>query len=183
MTAATAIANGLSFICRYVSRPGSAKNLTAAEIADLSASGIGIVVIFEQAANNALGGNALGLADARTADEQVSALGLPGCPIYFAVDIQVPAPELATVGAYLEGAASVIGAQRVGVYGGYPVVNYALNNALATYAWQTRAWSGGRLDSRCHIFQYQNDASIAGIAVDRDRLSQVILTMARRTRH
>jgi Domain of unknown function (DUF1906) len=169
MPGAAARANGLAFICRYVSTPGSSKNLTAAEIADFTSNGIGIVVIFEQAAGNALGGNAKGAADAQTADAQVAALGLAGCPIYFGVDVQVLGPLLPTVGAYLQGTASVIGLERVGVYGGYPVVKYALDNALATYAWQTAAWSAGQVDSRCNIYQYQNDAHIAGIGVDRDR--------------
>ena len=44
---ATARANGLSFVCRYVSTPSNSKNLKASEVADLSANGIGIVVVFE----------------------------------------------------------------------------------------------------------------------------------------
>ena len=154
LPAATAKANGLSFVCRYVSSPGNAKNLTTAEVADFSTNGVAIVVVFERAANNPLGGNAQGVTDAQSGDAQVTALGLAGCPIYFAVDFQATAAQLATIGAYLQGAATVVGLPRVGVYGDYSVVNYALNNNLATYAWQTYAWSGGQLDARCHIYQY-----------------------------
>src|ERR1700729_3525259 len=47
MPGATARANGLSFVCRYVSAPGNSKNLKASEVSDFSANGIGIVVVFE----------------------------------------------------------------------------------------------------------------------------------------
>jgi hypothetical protein len=39
--------SGLAFVCRYVSTPGNRKNLSAEAIADWSANGIGIVVVFE----------------------------------------------------------------------------------------------------------------------------------------
>ena len=99
----------------------------------------------------------------------MTALGLAGSPIYFAVDFPATAAQLATIGTYLQGAATVVGLQRVGVYGNYSVVNYALNNNLATYAWQTYSWSGGQLEARCHIYQYQNGVTVAGVSVDRDR--------------
>ena len=169
LPAATAKANGLSFVCRYVSTPGNGKNLTTAEVADFSTNGVGIVVVFETAANNPLSGNAQGVTDAQGADAQVTVLGLAGCPVYFAVDFQATTAQLATIGAYLQGAASVIGLPRVGVYGDYSVVNYALNNTLATYAWQTYAWSAGQLDARSHIYQYQNGGTVAGVSVDFDR--------------
>ena len=147
---------------------GKRQNLTAAEVADFSQNGIGIVVVFETGANNALSGSAQGGTDATSADAQVTTLGLAGCPIYFAVDFDATTAQLATVGAYLQGAASVLGLPRVGVYGSYAVVNYALSNSLATYAWQTYAWSGHQVLASCHIYQYQNEVTVAGLSVDRD---------------
>ena len=174
---ATARANGLSFVCRYVSSPGNAKNLTAAEISDFSANGIGIVVVFENdplppGTPKPLGGNAQGITDANSADAQVIALGLTGCPIYFAVDFDVTTAQMPTVVAYLQGAASVIGLQRMGVYGQYSVVNNALNNSMATYSWQAKAWSSGKTDPRTNIYQYQQAPPpiiIAGVSIDRDQ--------------
>jgi hypothetical protein len=176
MPGATARANGLSFVCRYVSAPGNSKNLKASEVSDLSANGIGIVVVFENdplvGTPKPLGGNAQGITDANSADAQVIALGLAQCPVYFAVDFNVTTAQMPTVVAYLQGAASVIGLQRMGVYGPYSVVNNALNNSLATYSWQTLAWSGGQIDPRTNIYQYQEAPPpiiIAGVNVDRDR--------------
>jgi Domain of unknown function (DUF1906)/IPT/TIG domain len=176
MPGATARANGLSFVCRYVSAPGNSKNLKASEVSDFSANGIGIVVVFENdplvGTPKPLGGNAEGITDANSADAQVIALGLAQCPIYFAVDFNVTTAQMPTVVAYLQGAASVIGLQRMGVYGTYNVVNNALNNSLATYSWQTIAWSGGKLDPRTNIYQYQEappPIAIAGVSVDLDK--------------
>lgn len=169
ISAAAARANGLSFICRYVSTTGNTKNLTDAEVTDFSANGVSVVVVFEQAADNSLGGGAQGIADAQKADAQVTALGLTGCPVYFAVDFQATTAQLATIGDYLQGVSSTIGLKRVGVYGSYSVIKYALDNGLAKYGWQTLAWSSGQLDSRCHIYQYKVNDTIAGVSVDLDR--------------
>jgi hypothetical protein len=167
--AATARANGIAFECRYVSTPGNPKNLTAAEVDDLTAGNVDIVVVFETTAQGALGGNAKGVTDAASADRQVSTLGLEGCPIYFAADFDVRAAQLPTIGDYLAGVASVIGLDRVGVYGNYAVVQYALDNGLATYAWQTKAWSHGKIEPRAHLYQYQNDQLVGDVRVDRSR--------------
>jgi hypothetical protein len=62
--------NGLAFVCRCVSAPGNRKNLSAEEIADWSVNGIGIVVVFEEGAQNALGGASRGATDASTVQSQ-----------------------------------------------------------------------------------------------------------------
>ncbi|MGW2213219.1 hypothetical protein ACWCV3_28460, partial [Streptomyces sp. NPDC001781] len=53
----------------------------------------------------------------------------------------------------LAGAGSVIGRDRVGIYGGYYPVKRALDAGKATWAWQTVAWSGGQWDARAVIRQ------------------------------
>ena len=161
--------NGLSFACRYVSTPGNSKNLTAAEVADWSANGIGIVVVFEQGAQNALGGASRGARDATTAQSQLDALGLSAAPVYFAVDFDATASQLPTISDYLGGAAGVIGQERTGVYGSYSVVQHVLDEGVARYAWQTYAWSHRQLDERAHLYQYHNGEHMAGVDVDRDR--------------
>lgn len=168
MSAADARANGLSFVCRYVSQPGQAKNLRRSEVVDFQNNGIGIVVVFENGTSSALNGASQGVADAQSADAQVRALGLAGCPIYFAVDFDAQPYQFGVVGGYLAGAASVLGHNRTGVYGGYYVVKYALDGNLVKYAWQAIAWSDGLIDSRAHIFQ-GSGGNVAGVDVDHDR--------------
>ena len=168
MSAATAKKYGLSFVCRYVSSPGAAKNLTKAEIADWQANGIGIVVVFEQGANNPLGGASQGKKDANAAQVQLDALGISNAPIYFAVDFDVTTAQMTIIDGYLSAACGVVGMTRMGVYGSLAMVGHALDNGLVTYAWQTYAWSHKKLDNRTHIYQYSNDQKVGGLDVDLD---------------
>ncbi|MBC6458818.1 glycoside hydrolase domain-containing protein [Actinomadura sp. HBU206391] len=161
---------GAKFVCRYLSDDPSGKNLTRAEADELSAAGIWVVVVWESAKDRALAGRSGGTADAKAAAAQATACGMPGDrPIYFAVDFDATAAQQSKINAYLDGAASVIGQRRVGVYGGYGPVKRSLDAGKAAWAWQTYAWSGGKWDSRAHIQQYLNEQVLNGAAVDHDR--------------
>ena len=70
-----------------------------------------------------LNGYIAGVADANTAVSVALAAGAPAnffC--YFAADFQVYQSQYATINAYLNGAASVLGLRRVGIYGSYYAV-------------------------------------------------------------
>lgn len=143
-------AAGKRFAARYSSTDPS-KDLTPDEAAALAAAGIWSVLVRESTAKRAAAGRAAGAADARAALRTADAAGMPGSrPIYFAVDFD--AEPLAVV-PYFQGVASVIGVARTGVYGGYRVVKYLLDHGLATWAWQTTAWSAGQWDPRANIRQ------------------------------
>ena len=130
------------------------KRLTAAEVKDYHANGLGIGVVFEDAAANALGGKKAGVSDATKALSQANALGFPvSIPIYFAVDFDSKPEQQATIDEYLRGAASVIGAERVGVYGSFYVVERCAANKTARWFWQTLAWSGKQVSKHNHILQ------------------------------
>jgi glycoside hydrolase-like protein len=160
---------GIRFVCRYLSHSPS-KNLTAAEARKLTDAGIWIVVVWETTAKRALDGRAAGAADARDARDQAHACGMPdGRPVYFAVDWDASSGQQSKINAYLDGAASVLGKDRVGIYGGYWPVKRALDGGHAAWAWQTYAWSGGRWDARAQLQQYSNGHTIGGIACDYDR--------------
>ncbi|NUP48055.1 MAG: DUF1906 domain-containing protein [Catenulispora sp.] len=140
---------GAHFVARYLSTDPS-KNITAAEVTAYRAAGIGTVVVWETTTGRATAGYAAGQADAQAAEQQRKAVGLPGdMPIHFAVDEDT---AWASVAPYFAGASSVIGQARVGVYGGYAVIEGA---AAAGYRWlwQTLAWSGGRWSSHATIRQ------------------------------
>ncbi|WP_246250886.1 glycoside hydrolase domain-containing protein [Actinomadura litoris] len=160
---------GVRFACRYLSRDAG-KNLTRGEAEELSAAGIWLVVVWETTASRALSGRAGGAADARAAEAQARACGMPdGRPIYFAVDWDASTGQQATINAYLDGAASVIGRERVGMYAGYGPIKRAFDAEKITFGWQTYAWSGGRWDSRAQLQQYSNDERINGVGLDYDR--------------
>lgn len=161
---------GAKFACRYLSHDTTGKNLTRAEADDLSDAGIWLVVVWESTAKRPLDGRSAGVADARDAAAQAAACGMPaGRPIYFAADWDAAASQQGKINAYLDGAASVIGRDRVGLYGGYGPVKRAFDAKKITYGWQTYAWSGGRWDKRAQLQQYSNDHEINGVGVDYDR--------------
>lgn len=140
---ATIKAHGYTAVGRYLGGTPD-KQLTKAEAATLHAAGLGIWLVFESTADRAKAGRAAGVADAKTARSKAAALGYPAaCPIFFAVDFDAAA---STVSAYFDGVKSVLG-DRAGVYGGINVVG------LADWAWQTTAWSGGRLSPHAHLYQ------------------------------
>jgi hypothetical protein len=158
-------AAGKRFAARYLSADPK-KNLGRAEAEDLAAHGISSVVVWESTATRPLAGRAAGISDAQTAAKQATAAGMPPSrPIYFAVDFDATAAQMPTVLAYLDGAASVLGRARTGVYGGIRTVQAALDGGHAAWAWQTRAWSAGRWDPRAHIRQ-GTTAVIGGVSCD-----------------
>lgn len=164
------LAAGVKFVCRYLSHDTSGKNLDHAEAVKLAAGGLWIVVVWETTAQRALAGKAAGVQDAKDAAAMAKACGMPDDrPIYFAVDWDASSGEQAAINAYLDGAASVLGKGRTGIYGGYNPVKRALDGDHCRWAWQTYAWSGGRWDSRAQIQQYSNDHTIGGVGLDYDR--------------
>lgn len=161
---------GAHFACRYLSHDGSGKNLDHAEAKGLSDAGIWIVPVWESTAKRALDGHAAGAQDARDAEAQAKACGMPaGRPIYFAADWDATAGDQGAINDYLRGAASVLGAHRVGLYGGYGPISRSFNAGTIAWGWQTYAWSGGQWDSRAQLQQYSNDHLINGVGTDYNR--------------
>jgi len=166
-------AAGIKFVCRYLSHSPS-KNLTPAEARKLTDAGIWIVVVWETTAKRALAGHAGGAADARDARSQARNCGMPDDrPVYFAVDWDASSGQQSAINSYLDGAASVLGRDQVGIYGGYGPVKRALDGGHAKWGWQTYAWSGGRWVSRAQLQQYSNGHTIGGVDCDYDRSKAV----------
>lgn len=158
---------GKSFAVRYLYPDGQGgKGLDPSELADLQANGIEVPVVYESYAGRAKEGRAAGQADAKVAQAQLAPLGLPtGMPIYFAVDFDATEGDQAGIDEYMRGAGDVLGADRVGVYGGFYVVKRCAGNGSAKWLWQTYAWSGGQWFDGNHLEQYLNGQNING-AVD-----------------
>lgn len=143
--------NGVGVAIRYV---GAArwKSLRRSEANALRKAGIDIAAVYETKANWMLGGRKAGVAAAKKARAAVIACGGPKRPfIYFACDVATR--RYSTVNACLQGAASVLGADHVGIYGSYAVCAEALKSGYATKAWQTEAWSNGKVLATSAIYQ------------------------------
>lgn len=165
-------AAGKKFAVRYLYPDGQGgKGLDASELQDLQAHGIEVPVVFESYAQRPLEGRAAGQEDARTSQAALEQVGLPtGMPVYFAVDWDANPSQQGAIDEYLRGCADILGADRVGVYGGYNVIDRCMANGTAKWFWQTYAWSGGRVREGIHIYQYQNGQNLNG-AVDFNRTS------------
>ena len=173
-------AAGKRFASRYVGPGSDGKHLHPDEAQALAAAGLSIVANAEGSAGGALGGWSTGVDHAQSAHTMAVACGMPADrPIYFSVDFEVSAEQWPVVKAYLDGAASVVGRRRVGVYGGYWTIRMAADGGWAGWFWQTFAWSiwaDGDGVSRvhwhpaAHVQQYKNGVSIAGAdSLDLDR--------------
>lgn len=161
------VAAGKKFVVRYGGPGGSWKHIDAAEASALIKAGLSIVANAEGAADGLLGGRSAGIDWARQADAHFRALGMPADrPIYLSVDFDVTSGQWPVVADALRGAASVIGAGRVGVYGGRRAIEWARRDRVAAWYWQTYAWSGGVWVPGNHLEQYRNHVALAGGTVD-----------------
>jgi hypothetical protein len=168
---------GYGFVARYLPNglASGRVNLSPAEVSDMHAAGVAVVMVWESQANRAAAGRSAGVADATFAMAQAKVVGLDKLPIYFAVDFDLPdyspaatspVAKLGPVGEYFAGVVSVLGLARTGVYGGYWAVRRVLDAGLATWAWQTVAWSGGNVDPRIHLYQRAGYVTVDGVQCD-----------------
>ena len=163
---------GYGFVVRYLFAP--TKGVTRIEATAIRASGLGLVVVYEEYAGRAKEGTAAGVEDGKIALAFARAIGFPETkPIYFAVDFQPTTAQLPVIVLYLRGVASVIGSNRVGVYGSFAVVEHCFALCAARFFWQTYAWSGGKVSPHAHLLQYLNGQVVAGASVDLNESRQL----------
>lgn len=163
-------AAGKAFACRYGGVGSDGKLLHPAEAKALTAAGLSIVANVEGTANGLLQGWSTGASWAKSADTWFRGCGMPADrPIYFSVDFDVNASQWPAVAEALRGAASIIGLERVGIYGSYHACLWAKRDNVARWLWQTYAWSAGTWVTGLHIKQYRNGVNVAGASVDLDQ--------------
>lgn len=160
---------GEVFVAQYFSNDPT-KNLTPARAHDLLAAGIQIVAVWEYTATAMRGGKVQGQRDASNAETEAKACGVDGIPIYFACDYDAPPGDQNAINNYLDGCAAVLGAGRVGMYGGYWPLSRAKSAGAARYFWGTPAWSGSEWATSGftpHIMQ-GGMVTIGGVQCDLD---------------
>jgi len=169
-------AAGVSLVMRYVSTAGNPKNITKGEYQALTAAGIQVGLVYETSANWMLGGYNTGLADARSARAQATAVGYPTWQrLWYAADWDASSAQIATVLDALHGAADAEGSKsRVAIYGGYNAVQAAAGAGYGG-AWQTVAWSGGRWSPAAVLRQTGEQKSCGGVQVDVNDITGTVL--------
>lgn len=158
---------GFLLACRYLSNDVG-KNLDADERDALLHAGEDIVVVWESTAGRALEGGAAGREDAHRAIAQLHKLrGPKGMAVYFAVDTGTTGKSVAL---YFRAARKVVleAGYSIGGYGSYAVVNYLHREGLIDFAWQTVAWSFGKVSKHADLYQRAQTRKIDGVTVDVD---------------
>jgi hypothetical protein len=155
-----------------VTNSPAVKNMTAAEVAGYVAAGLSIVTICQSGSSFMLKGRSHGVILATRARAEATTCGMPPeRPIYFALDIasrDLTTAQWDQIRGFLAGAAGVLGKRWVGLYGDYTAIE-ALCPEWAPWGMQTYAWSGGRWSSKAQLQQYDNNMTVCGANVDRQR--------------
>jgi hypothetical protein len=175
-TAGQIKAAGKKFAVRYITAPGAQnKGISQAEYNALHDAGVAVVVVYEGGAGDMKKGRAQGVADAQAAQRNLKGIvGLnDSLPVYFACDWDATPAQQGVINAYLDGAASVLGRDRVGLYAGYYPLKRAKAAGKVTWLWQTYAWSGGQVLDGIHLYQYRNGVKLGNGTVDLCRAYKV----------
>lgn len=158
------------FVVRYVGTPQSGKNLTPNEKARLEAVGLSLVGVYETTQGFMVSTYHNGAMAGIAVQDDYKRFGVRGDrPCYFALDIDpagLSASAWLQVQAFLDGAASILGRQRLGIYGGFAAID-RLVPTLCPFGWQTYAWSHGKFSSKAQLYQYANSVTMCGGAVDK----------------
>lgn len=169
--AAAIAAAGYGFALVYLPGLGDpAAHVDAAELAGLRAADLGVGFILEGVAQRMAGGATVGATDGATAAASLATLGVPAAAAcFFAADWDAQPDEFPAIDDYLRAAAGALGAERVGVYGSFAVVEHCLAVGSARFGWQAAGWAYGHAPVHAHLWQYGPQATIAGVTVDLDR--------------
>ena len=164
---------------RYVSdrRPGGnwmlGKPMQITEARDLNQSGLKIVSCYQYGKESSadwLGGQGAGVTHAKRGWQlHMAAGGPPGAPIYASIDDDPSYEQYKQqVAPYLRGWESVLGHQRVGVYGNSKTIDWALQDGLGSYFWQHNWGSpGGYTHPAANLHQVEIDKrNVGGVGVD-----------------
>ncbi|MCB1266055.1 MAG: DUF1906 domain-containing protein [Mycobacterium sp.] len=179
LSAADIKAAGALGAIRYVSdrRPGAqwmlGKPMQLDEARDLYQAGLKIVSNYQfgkQDTADWLGGQSAGVAHAKRGWALHTAAGGPvAAPIYASIDDNPSYEQYKQqVAPYLRGWESVLGHQRVGIYGNSKTIDWALDDGLGSWFWQHN-WGSPRgfVHPAAHLHQFEIDArSVAGVGVD-----------------
>lgn len=167
---------GIVAVGRYLGykNQGWSKTLTPDELKVIQAVGLSVFLIWES--NPTTSGYFSynkGISDAKLALEEAAYLGAPNnTAVYFTVDFDAQSSNMAAIIEYFRGVCEGVNGQYlVGAYGSY---NVLLALKTSSYApnkyYQTYAWSNGSVFTGNDIYQYQNDITLQGVAVDRDTI-------------
>lgn len=115
-----------------------------------------------------------GVEDARKAQKQLNKINMGGHPVFFAVDFDITLDTWNSTGVqYFKGACSVLGVNRVGIYGHSRVISWAKEDGVVAtvnntkvLGWQTKSWSYGEKAPEAVLYQGTHNVSMGPHQVD-----------------
>lgn len=142
------------------------KAITKGELAGYRQVGLVVVLVYEDGAQDALGGANAGTAHGRIAAQQVAGLGLPASDVvvYVAVDFDVQPTEYAEVAAFLNGFQSSSGCV-VAPYASAPFIAWWFEQHPA-YGWVSAGWTHGVSVPHAQIVQEVRQVDVGGVTCD-----------------
>jgi hypothetical protein len=169
-------AAGKSFAGRYAVSDLSpdGRGITANEYRELTSGNINTYLYWEAEESWMLGGWQRGVDAARNALANIERASMPlAMPVYYSHDIDPTPDQFPAIDDCLNGAASVVGRDRVGFYGGWAGIDHV--HAVGTARWlcQTIAWQYGRgVHPASHLHQYNTGNNVIN-GVDCDLVAAV----------
>lgn len=175
MTVGALRTTGKRFVGRYAvndKSPGG-RGITGSEYRNMTQNGIDVFLYWEAEAEWMTGGWDRGVAAAENALDNIRNAGMPErMPIYYSHDIDPRGGGIDGVIQCLRGAASVVGIERVGLYGGWALIDLCAREGHAKWFCQPLAWqwdfygNGQGLHPAAHLYQYQYNVWIGGVNCD-----------------
>ena len=183
-TGAQLVAGGVESLAVYLRKrePSTVRNiLSPAIVDDCHAHGLRLVLIYEDTDPGfTLTGAAGGQLHARQVLDDLAAVNaVPGTPhvdlrcVYFAADEDVPASRYPDVAAFLRGAAAVLPAGTVGLYGDAPLLTYIKATGAAAWLMDSAGWNNGQTAPFAHLVQTTQQRTIGGVTCDVDHAQAV----------
>lgn len=164
------VAGGKHFVWGYAvdDVEPAGRGFTAAGYQTFRSKGLDMGFYYERDSGWMLRGYNEGVSAAQDAQANIVKVGAPPIvPVHFAHDIDPDPAHWAAIDACLNGAASVIGWERVGVYGGWLLIDYMAHGGTVKHLAQTSAWAYGRgLHPAATLYQYAYNAMFAGTNCD-----------------
>jgi hypothetical protein len=157
---------GFSGVIRYVTSPDriGPKHITLGEYRELTEGGVPVLLVYEDGTGDADGGSPAGYTNALRAQAFTRSVGYTG-PVFFCNDRL--AVDAAAWRAYLDGAATVLGIDRVGAYGYRSALELA--HGHAGVFWQC----GRRADVLPDVDMWQDNSVfpvVGGVHCDRNEI-------------
>jgi hypothetical protein len=154
------------------------------EYAAMTTAGLETFLYWESSEGWMLNGEAAGMSAAVNAQANITRAGMPhDIPVYFACDFDAAESDQDQIDDCLRGCAKVLGFDRVGIYGGFYVVERCFENGTASWFAQTSAWSGGQWFEGNHLEQYAYNHIIHGTYCDDVRALQLTYGQASKFTH